>query len=181
MTSKVFGIGLPKTGTVSLAHALSDFGLRTIHNPWGFYKQILEEADFIWRPEEWDALVHFGTRYYRRLDEYYPDSLFILTTRPLEEWLASCERWWRKHELLNNDPDTHLSNMSTFGTRRFHTGQFGDVFVQHERAVMAYFTSRKLLRLDLSDHGNAELLARFLGRELPMAGYRYPHLNENPP
>ena len=182
---KVFAIGLPKAGTVSLARALSDLGLRAIHNPWAFYKQILEEADFLWCPNQWDALVHFGTRYYAQLDLHYPNSLFILNTRSKDAWLDSCDRWWQKRADagLNQDPDTFLSNMSTFGTRRFHRGQFGDVFDQHHQAVLSYFNgskSSRLLVLSLGDTKKEQTLCHFLGRDLPSPDYVYPLKNANP-
>jgi len=183
--TKVFAIGLPKTGTVSLAQALTDLGLRTIHNPWAFYKQILEEADFLWCPDQWDALVHFGTRYYSQLDLQYPNSLFILNTRSRETWLDSCERWWqeRAEAGLNQDPDTFLSNMSTFGTRRFHRGQFGDVFDRHHQAVLNYFEghrANRLLLLSLDETEKERSLCRFLNRDLPHSDYVYPLKNANP-
>jgi len=180
--SKIFGIGLPKTGTVSLAKALESFDLRVIHNPFGFYKQVLEEANFTWQPDTWDALVHFGTRYYRHLDRVYPKSQFILTTRQRETWLDSCERWWEAHRVASDDPDTHLSNMSTFGTRRFHRGQFGDIFDQHEDCVRRCFRRAgkdKLLVLPLDAKDKLGDLTGFLGRD-PRHGHSYPHENANP-
>jgi len=181
--AKIFGIGLPKTGTVSLAKALTILGFRTVHNPFAFYRQVLEEADFNWQPDAWDALVHFGTRYYQQLDVSYPNSRFILTTRGREAWLYSCEQWWTRQATAgqNQDPDTYLSNMSTFGTRCFHKGQFGDIFDQHETAVQSWgagIGNRFLVvNLDASNDEKSEALAQFLQVDAPPE-FIYPHENK---
>lgn len=81
----IFGIGLPKTGTSSLAAALSELGFRTIHWPNAWHVRILWDGDWtIPQGMEADAYVNFGEWYYPKLANLYPGSKFILTQRPLD-------------------------------------------------------------------------------------------------
>jgi hypothetical protein len=77
---KIINIGLPRTGTYSLTFALKILGFKTIHYP--------NEINSI---EEYDAAteVRFS---YDELNEFYPESLFIYTTRDLNSWIRSCKR-----------------------------------------------------------------------------------------
>lgn len=77
---KVINIGLPRTGTYSLTLALIHLGYKTVHYP--------KKIECI---EGYDAAteVRFS---YAELNQFYPESLFIYTTRDLSSWLRSCER-----------------------------------------------------------------------------------------
>ena len=81
---KIFGIGLSRTGTLSLTEALKELGYRTVHYPPipKFFKYIDENDAFT------DITVSCN---YKILDKKYLGSKFILTIRDKESWLKSCE------------------------------------------------------------------------------------------
>lgn len=97
---RVFGIGLSKTGTTSLHFALKVLGYRSCHYRHSPVEKggVAELAGSIVRPE------HFGEKpphdfnagsditvaaFFDELDERYPGSQFVYTTRELNGWLAS--------------------------------------------------------------------------------------------
>src|SRR5687768_11885921 len=98
--AKVFGIGLNKTGTRSVASATRILGYRTLHKGDEATSVSVDRA----AAEGLPLLAHIGDQYdayfdvralvvrYRELDREYPGSKFILTTRDLDGWLASRER-----------------------------------------------------------------------------------------
>lgn len=118
--SKVFAIGLSKTGTTSLAKALNLIGIKCAHYPLGamnyhdLYPRITRIMNFLGykffnypvgihnfrlqKPcidlsyfDEFEAFADIPIAHcYRELDKMYPDSKFILTVRQLEPWLKSC-------------------------------------------------------------------------------------------
>lgn len=171
-SGKVFGIGMRKTGTRSVAAATRMLGLRTPHRG-GDEVAALVERDI----RSGDRLLHsVGEKYrayfdveplvhrFELLDEQYPGSRFVLTTRDVDAWAASLER----HVVANRE--------------RAAVGQYrGSLLVvepdawrqewaEHHDAVRAYFADRPqdLLELDVCEGGQGwEQLAPFLDRPIP--------------
>src|SRR5262249_3273856 len=102
---KVFGIGLRKTGTRSIAAATRALGLRTLHKGGRGTSKLVEQAAAEGKP----LLTYLGPDYeayfdvksieerFAELDEQYPGSKFILSMRDETAWLDSYE----KHVLGN--------------------------------------------------------------------------------
>ena len=92
--SKVFGIGLSKTGTTSLARALEILGYNTRdylgvtrYSPGDLTSIDLDEVNAN------DAFTDTPIpSFYRELDKMYPGSKFILTVRDMDGWLKSCKK-----------------------------------------------------------------------------------------
>lgn len=165
---KVFGIGLNKTGTISLHEALTRLGFRSLH--WGGPEVRLQieaardqgrslVSDFpdqdafsdIWRLSE----------NFELLDRQYPGSRFILTTRPLDDWLTSRRQ--------------HVERNQTRRSAGTYTGDFLEVdlaawqreYENHHSRVHDYFRDRSdLLVMDITAGDGYEVLCPFLGREL---------------
>ena len=89
---RAFGIGFHKTGTTTLAHALYSVGYRV--TGWEPLERLLggnpgrnESVERLWahfsrRLDDHDAAQDTPWfMFYRRLDERFPGSRFILTTR----------------------------------------------------------------------------------------------------
>lgn len=88
---KIFGIGLARTGTTTLAKALELLGYKSVHvecnvmevtNSFAINNDVTEKNDAI-----------IGTPLspcYAKLAHKYPDALFILTIRDSTSWLNSC-------------------------------------------------------------------------------------------
>lgn len=170
-TNKIFGIGLPRSGTSSLNQALSILGYKSLHHPTYFIMDKLNGSFSF--DGNWDALTNFGEHFYPQLDQLYPDSKFILTIRDKEKWLDSCR--WKYQE-----PSNHLGNViriSIFGCDRFHESTYSHIYDQHTRNVIEYFKDRPndLLVVDWGlGHGWKEL-CDFLDKPIP--NIPFPHKN----
>jgi Sulfotransferase domain len=178
--TKIFGIGLSKTGTVSLMKALTILGSRTIHFPedkttqdelrWGKYNlSVLNDVQ---------ALVDIPVApYYAQFDRLFPASKFILTTRPTASWLVSMEnhfRFWVEHR---RDAYNDFVLACVYGALHFSADRFSYVKELHEANVRRYFADRpdKLLVLDIFEGDGWEELCGFLACPVPNAPY--PHEN----
>ncbi|TMO72501.1 sulfotransferase family protein [Pseudoalteromonas sp. S3785] len=77
--SKLFIIGLPRTGTTSVCHAFLDFGIATAHTAYTAY--CFENATAIA-----DTPVFND---YKALDNHYPGAKFIYLAREKTAWIPS--------------------------------------------------------------------------------------------
>jgi hypothetical protein len=178
---KVFGIGLSKTGTVSLARALTRLGIKTKHFPDDPATQDeLRRGRYelsIFR--EYQGLVDIPVApYYAQFDRIYPSAKFILTTRPTDSWLTSLERhfqFWVEYRRTDYD-DFVLA--STYGVQHFSAERLCYVKQVHEAGVRRYFAGRpdKLLVLNVFEGGGWKELGEFLGCPVP----EEPYPRENP-
>src|SRR5437667_405805 len=90
--AKIFGLGLSKTGTTSLANALQILGYRTKDNM-GVVKYATDDLSSVDLEvvDANDALTDTPIpSFYRALDARYPGSKFILTVRDSEGWRKLC-------------------------------------------------------------------------------------------
>jgi len=168
---KIFGIGVSKTGTRSVASALRLLGFRTWHKGGTPMDELVERA----AREGLPLLTHIGTdfdayfdvtalvRRFAVLDEQYPGSRFILTTRDLDGLLDSRERHLRGLCELRGLPLPDLDAERAAWIADYE---------QHHRAVSEYFAGRDdLLVLDVSAGDGWEKLAPFVGARVPRADF----------
>ncbi len=158
--AKIFGIGLSKTGTTSLATALALLGYRALHRVTD-----LTEID------ELDAVTDELATIYPSLDARYPRSKFILTTREQRSWLKSCAHHFRRP--LPEDDPSYAAVMQLYGTVEFDAEKFAAGYDRHQREVTAYFQKRPgdLLILDVCGEGGWKSLCAFLNRPVPDAPF----------
>jgi hypothetical protein len=144
---KIFGIGLSRTGTKSLATALQILGYETLH-----YCPLINNGDAVSLDDikKYDAII--STKFYgiySTLDLQYPNSKFILTTRDIEHWFSSISKYsdrWNKGDLE-----------------------------KHEGEVKTYFENRdNLLCLDTGQKDAWSYLCNFLSRTVPQISF--PHI-----
>ena len=176
-TAKVFCIGLNKTGTISLHHALEVLGYRSLH--WGgpdiaikilmcaeAGKPLLTDVDGY---DAYSDILALSERF-DLLDAQYPGSRFVLTTRPIDDWIESR----RAHVLRNRD-------RAAQGT---YTGNFLDIdpdawreeFEAHHARVAAYFAGRSdLLTMCITEGDGFEELCPFLGVPIPSEPFPHRH------
>ncbi|HKV11291.1 MAG TPA: sulfotransferase [Thermoanaerobaculia bacterium] len=183
---KVFGLGLSKTGTSSLAEALNQLGLRTIHYP-------SDESTFdglrsgryrLPILEEYQGAVDIPIApFYPQLDAEYPGSRFILTIRDPESWLRSVELhwelmmdWWHRYPDFKRFQE--FISERVYGSVEFDRERFLHAYETHRKSVECYFKDRPddLLVLDVCGGEGWERLCPFLGVEAPEAPF--PHANE---
>lgn len=167
---KVFGIGLGRTGTTSLCQALGHLGYRTIHLP--------QQLNLT---EQYDAAGDVSVAVaFRELDWRYPNAKFILTVRPIDEWLASWQSHDTKmHRLMNGKLAGWLRRLriQTFGQCEFDPVVWRKAYQRHYQEVVDYFEQRahKLLLYSLCDGDGWESLCHFL--EMPIPQVAFPHRN----
>lgn len=181
---KIFCIGLMKTGTVSLAEALSILGYQVAH--FDELRQIMEptggwltgDFDTDWLKNHHAVLDNPVPRIFQVLDRKYPGSKFILTTRGRESWLESCKRY------LESVPAKYeyrkLVRTSVYGMFSFHEETWIHVRERHHETVRSYFRNRRsdLLELDICNGQGWESLCDFLNKPEPKI--EFPQKNRCP-
>jgi Sulfotransferase domain/N-terminal domain of galactosyltransferase len=182
LPTRVFGIGMHKTGTTSLHTALTQLGFHSAHWPSAH-----------WAKAVWNEMTTAGRsptleRYYavcdlpipilfRELDRAYPGSKFILTTRSQERWIASVENHWslehnRFRANWDHDPFTNKAHKLLYGQKGFNRDLFLARYRRHNTEVLEHFEDRPddLLVLDMESAGWPELCA-FLKLQIPTEPY----------
>lgn len=183
---KVIVVGAHKTGTTSLASALSSLGYRVA----GFVipgfdpeslrgldrstarcrvvdaaSEMLESFDCAQDTPWWEI--------YAELDQRFPGSRFILTTRDPDLWLESVARHF------GGDDIAHHEWIYGEGSAARSPAQYRAHYVAHNAAVRAYFSDRgdDLLVMDLVAGDGWSELCGFLDRPVPP--YEFPHANSS--
>jgi hypothetical protein len=167
-----WGIGLPRTGTKSLAQALKILGYEDVrHNPQ------FEELATIRAGSD-----HGVTIFYKYLDGRYPGSKFVLTTRDLDDWLTSLE-WLLDYVRLEKITGpirevTIMARMMLWETLEFDRDKAIAAYHRHNADVKRYFADRPddLLEMRISSGDGWEKLCPFLGVEVPAA--EFPSTNQ---
>lgn len=168
---KIFGIGLNKTGTRSIAEATRILGFRTLHKGDAATSAAVEAAIRDGNP----PLAYIGEKFnayfdveavvhnFIELDEWYPGSKFILTTRHVEGWILSRT----KHVHANQARAARGEYNGTWLT--VDVDAWRTEWDRHHRAVRAYFALRPddLLEFDVTAGSGWETIAPFLGRSIP--------------
>ena len=180
MLAKVFGIGLSRTGTKSLAVALNAIGVKTMWYPHDYqtYYDIVRGHYSLRVLEEYDALTDTPVvPFFPHFDELYPNSKFILTTRNKSAWLQSCKKHWPDPSTPLPMPGTgrymdrfgEFIDLIVYGSFRFNEKRWSYVFDAHHDRVRGYFRDRPqdLLTIDFTVGDGWDVLCKFLGKPVP--------------
>jgi hypothetical protein len=174
--NKIFGIGLSRTGTTSLGLGLEMLGYKTIHFPIDlFTKQQHSICD------QYDALVDLPIPlYYKELDQKYPGSKFILTTRDEVGWLHSMKWLLGEAKIIwRHGPNHTKLNAAMYGTDVYDEAVLLAIYRKYNQEVLTYFKDRNddFIHLDLNKGElNYEIICRFLN--LPVLLDAFPKANE---
>jgi hypothetical protein len=157
---RIFGIGLERTGTTSLAKAVTMLGLKAVHFPYNI--RDIVQADFA---DDLPVTCRFV-----ELDSRFPGSKFILTTREEIAWLASCERWYTY--LAASDDNNFLGGYclkQLYGTAIFDRDAWLQGRRTFEKYVATYFQARPqdLLTLDVCGGQSWDVLLPFIASVFP--------------
>ncbi len=177
MDSKVIGLGFQKTGTSSLREALKILGYNVkdtsqralipiLKGNDKKIKRILKNYNAI-EDTPWYII-------YKKLDNWYPKSKFILTIRDEESWYKSVSRHIGDlknpmHEWIYGKgrslPKHHKENT-------IHT------YKKHVKNVKEYFKDRPkdLLIVDFSKNEGWKEICEFLNKDTPKTSF--PHANK---
>jgi hypothetical protein len=155
MRSKIFGIGLSRTGTTTLNNVLLKLNYNVVHYP--------SNAELLSMSLDGATDIPVAIRY-KELDKKFPNSKFIYTIRNKEKWLDSIvpylerKRGWN---MAQNQVDirNHMYG-SPFPTRE----QAAKAYDLHHNDIIEYFKNRKddLLILDIIGGDSTKLLTDFL-------------------
>ena len=177
---KIFGIGLSKTGTSSLTEALKILGYsNSIHNP-SKWLHVNNHGELAFEFEKLDSIDSASdievAHYYKELDERYPGSKFILTTRKLDSWLKSCKNHFND-ALLSSEAERTLHKF-VYGSSIFDEQKFRQAYESHFEKVSTYFNGREsdLLILPLESDKKMNLLSDFL--DIKVNNFSYPAVNK---
>lgn len=165
---KVFGIGLGKTGTTSLAKAMKILGYSAKHGP-----RTVDEI------EAYEFTNDIGVAWrFRLLDHVYPDAKFILTIRDTESWLRSCTSHARRVGVRVALRRLE-SRFMCFGRTDFEEEHFRHRFEYHNADVVRHFGDRsdRLLVLNICGGEGWSRLCPFLG--LPVPPVPFPRANQS--
>jgi Sulfotransferase domain len=182
-STKVIGIGLPKTGTTSLGYCLRRFGFK--HRTYDMdlavkvkreqIDEVLDEAEKYESFEDWPWFS-----IYRELDKRFPGSKFILTLRKdTATYVRSLQGHHEREGIRNTDfvkphwwDEVHGMEPAdwdyNYSARRYE---------KHNREVLEYFAGRidkDLLVVCWETGDEWKVLSRFLDKPVP--DEPFPHL-----
>lgn len=176
MTALVVNLGLPKTGTTSLAIAARTLGYRPSKSI-----DYLEQLD---HPEV-NFFCELGPEIdLRELKEKYPDTKYIYTHRDLNSWLDSAERYLAKRKAEQGGKLGKISqrrNPIAYGRLDFERGAWEARWHKHGQEVKTLFTNYNMdnfLPLNICDGEGWEKLCPFLDKPIPI-DVKFPHLNRS--
>jgi len=187
LPTRVFGIGMQRTGTTSLDVAFQSFGWDSGH--W-------KSAD--WAKSIWQSMHRWGNSrlleqdyaltdnpipsLYKKLDEAYPGSKFILTVRNEDEWIESVRKFWTNEGnperwVWDIDGFSHKMHGIVYGRADFDEQTFREVYRKHNADVCEYFKDNpNFLRIDVNKGTTMDALCKFLDQ--PMKFKMFPHKNK---
>lgn len=188
LPTRVFGIGMHKTGTTSLHSAFGQLGLQSAHWPSAHWaRRVWEEVS---RSDRSDAVnrIYAGTDLpfpllYQKLDAAYPNSSFVLTRRSEANWSRSVERHFSDINPFRSawgvDPFSHAVHKLLYGQRHFEARLFLERYRRHNAEALEYFNgSGRLLIMDFDEGAGWHELCAFLGLPVPVSPF--PNLSHIP-
>jgi len=178
--TKLFCIGLSRTGTLSLTKALTMLGVETVHYPEDPETQEqLKKGDFALSIlETAQALTDIPIApYYAQLSDRFPGSKFILTTRPTDSWLLSMEKHFAFYVEHNRTAFGDFVHAAVYGVLHFSRERMAFVKQTHEEGVQRHFASQpgRLLVFNVFEGDGWPQLCDFLGCAVPSEAF--PHKN----
>ena len=197
---KVLGVGLGRTGTLSLHRAFQILRFKSIHYDQIRLTDILDGSnqhpDFR-RYDDVDAVTDIPTAYfYREILEVYPECKAVLTVRDVESWwkssikhnaqdpVAEPSLWERTRALVSADTaaklkrhrfKTHLRNY-VYGSAVPREFLYKRKFLEYNQRVPSEIPPSRLLVMNIPAGDGWELLCPFLG--VPIPSEPFPHENK---
>jgi hypothetical protein len=173
----VLGIGLPKTGTLTLAKALDRLGWRALHDHNRGKRMVQRNREsglpLLAGKHRFTAFSdNPWPQVYREIDAQYPGTLFIYTVREMEAWLKSRI----KHAERNRRNPRYRG-----GWTKVNVEKATQRYVTHDAEVRDYFAGREgvdFLVMDICkpDGDRWGPLCKFLG--VPRPKSPFPHKNK---
>jgi len=163
---KIFGVGLSRTGTTSLAKAISQLGFSTIH-----YPGLVALMEGHWCAA-FDLPVVIN---YKELDERFPNAKFIYTVREKDSWLDSMAEYIPQHGIAS--PVQRDNRIRVYGQYKFDRDTYSAAYDRHHADVVSYFKDRPndLLVMNICEGDGWGSLLTFLNIERNIAEFPNEH------
>lgn len=184
---KILGVGLSRTGSLSLSVALEILGFKTLHwCPERLRDVIMGKND---RPnfrryDDVDAVTDLpASLFYRELLEAYPQAKCILTTRSEQAWLRSIRQHYEVSvpEYLHGQPEmleeARRTQEFAYGSAQVIPFLYLKRYRDHNHAVLRDIPPERLLVIDLEKGMTWGPLCSFLG--VPVPDQPFPHTNQS--
>lgn len=167
---KIFGIGLSRTGTKSLANAFRLLGYKYLHYPKS--RQELFSLNGILGACDIPVV-----RFYKELDKHFPESKFIYTIRDKESWLISCENHF-VHKKKNQTAKGWKSDnrIAVYGAIDYTPEQWLKRYNEYDKEIKEYFKDRPndLLIMDICAGDGWEKLLPFINLDVKYPTFPFP-------
>lgn len=190
---KIFCIGPPKSGTLTLHRAFTEAGLLSCHGQMGkdqppivfpLWRAFIEGRDpLFYIPHGLDAVTDahltrskkysgqtlwpgFSPPFLQSLRKHHPDLLILLHTRKTEDWVSSVNRWKDLHSRIAKSdlPFLHASNGGT-------DKELAEWIEDHYQRVRKLFAGDpKFLEIAIEDPEAPKKISQALGIEFPWWG-----------
>lgn len=183
--SKVFCIGLSKTGTTSLDSALRALRFRTVHYDFTNLNRIANGDIEVNDLKDIDAISDITVALnYKKLDSLFPGSKFIFTERDMDSWLISCEKSFSKDILKRYHTPREKNKLSIFkkvyNTSYYDKDKFIKAYIKHKEDVEKYFKNRTgdILFFNIFEGDEWDKLCGFLRGKI-IEKKPFPNLNKS--
>ncbi len=166
---KIFGIGLSRTGSLSLTAAFKYLNYNFLHNP---HYSILFKGNY---DGACDSSV---VRFYKELDKKFPNSKFIYTIREKEKWIASVDKHFNRVAPEDCGEEMLEDRMAIYGQIKFDKDIFLNKYIQHDKDIKLYFNDRPkdLLIINICNGEGWEKLLPFVDRKnIPQITFPHKH------
>jgi len=181
---RVFCVGMNKTGTSSLNHCFRTLGIQPVASPPVLRRAGIEAVKAILERGDHEPALRLAVDYrgfedrpwnmgdmYRRLDERFPDSKFILTVRDPDTWWRSVSHW-----IGVTKPRIAETYRLHLGAGSLDRDEMVRGYLAHNDRVQAHFAGTdRLLVMDIEKGAGWEALCEFLGLAVPRVPF--PHAN----
>lgn len=172
--NKVFGVGLARTGTTSLHEAMGILGLNSAPNSIPLLDGI--DLDFLSRHDAFfDNPIPFR---YEALDTVCPDSRWIVTQRPVDDWLSSME-WLFGPGLDRLKPDMRIVgdrvHRQVYGSDKFDEQRLRSIYDRHYTQLADWVEGRHSIWIHVDDGLDWLPICQLL--DLPVPQAPFPHSN----
>lgn len=166
LSRKVFGLGLARTGTTSLHQAMLHLGLRSAPDSIPLVDGM--DHSFLTRFDAFfDNPIPFC---YEALDRVCPDSRWIVTERPVDDWIESM-RWLFGPGLDRLDPHTrsigdHVHRV-VYGTDTFDAARLRAIHTRHYSELRTWIADRPHVWIDMTRGITWEPICTLLDYRVP--------------